>query len=97
MLNQAQAGQRQVYFVDAAHFVYGPFLAMVWCFCRTFIKTPAGRQRLNVLGALNAVTRQLVHVVNQTYVTAQTVFDLLDKLRPLHPNDPITIVVEARP
>ena len=94
MLNQAQAGQRQVDFVDAAHFVYGLFLAMVWCFCRTFIKPPAGRQRLNVLGALNAVTRQLVHVVNQTYVTAQTVCDLLDKLRPLHPNDPITIVLD---
>jgi hypothetical protein len=87
VLNEAKAGQRHVYFVDAAHFVYGPFLAMVWCFCRTFIKTPAGRQRLNVLGALNAVTRQFVSVVNTTYVTAQTVCELLDKLRALHSGD----------
>lgn len=77
--------------------MYGPFLAIVWCFCRTFIKTPAGRQRLNVLGALNAVTRRLVSVVNQTYVTAQTVCELLDKLRALHggaPGEAITLVLD---
>ena len=84
MLNEARAGQRHVYFVDAAHFVYGPFLTFVWCFVRTFLKTPAGRQRLNVLGALNAVTRQFVSVVNETYVTAATVCELLDKLRAMH-------------
>jgi transposase len=94
VLNEARAGQRQVYFVDAAHFVYGPFLAIVWCFCRTFIKTPAGRQRLNVLGAINAVTRQFVRVINQTYVTAQTTCELLDKLRAMHGGDPITLVLD---
>ena len=94
MLNEAQAGQRQVYFVDAAHFVYGPFLAIVWCLVRTFIKTPAGRQRLNVLGALHAVTRQFVSVINETYVTAQTVCQLLDKLRALHGGEPITLVLD---
>lgn len=94
MLNEAQAGRRHVYFVDAAHFVYGAFLAVVWCFCRTFLKTPAGRQRLNVLGALNAVTRQLVQVINDTYVTAATVCELLDKLRALHGGEPITLVLD---
>lgn len=94
MLNEARAGQRQVYFVDAAHFVYGAFLAIVWCFARTFIKTPAGRQRLNVLGAINAVTHQFVSVINQTFVTAQTTCQLLDKLRALHPGVPITIVLD---
>ena len=39
MLSEALAGQGQVYFVDAAHFVYGAFLAVVWSFCRTFIKS----------------------------------------------------------
>lgn len=94
MLNEAQAGRRHVYFVDAAHFVYGPFLAVVWCFCRTFLKTPAGRQRLNVLGALHAVTRQLVSVINDSYVTAVTVCELLDKLRALHGGEPITLVLD---
>jgi transposase len=94
VLNEARAGQRHVYFVDAAHFVYGAFLTMVWCFRRTFLKTPAGRQRLNVLGALDAVTRQLVSVINDTYVNAQTVCDLLDKLRTLHPGLPLTLVLD---
>jgi transposase len=83
-----------VYFVDAAHFVYGAFLTIVWCFRRTFLKTPAGRQRLNVLGALNAVTRQFVSVINQTYVTAQTVCELLDKLRALHGGEAIALVLD---
>ena len=94
MLNEALAGHGQVYFVDAAHFVYGAFLAVVWCFCRTFIKTPSGRQRLNVLGALNAVTHQFVSVVNQAYINAQSVCDLLDKLRVLHPGDTLTLVLD---
>jgi transposase len=98
VLNEAVAGRRQVYFLDAAHFVYGPFLAVVWCFARTYIKTPAGRQRLNVLGAINAVTHQFVSVVNTTYVTAVTVCELLDKLRAQHGDDsgggPITVVLD---
>ncbi len=94
MLNQAQTSQGHVYFVDAAHFVYGAFLTVVWCFCRTFIKTPAGRQRLNVLGAINAVSHQLVSVINHPYIKAQSVCDWLDKLRELHPEVPLTIVLD---
>ena len=51
-----RAGQRLVYFVNAAHFVLQPFLGFLWCMKRVFIKAPSGRQRLNVLGALEAVT-----------------------------------------
>jgi transposase len=94
VLTQAQAGQCQVYFVDAAHFVYGAFLTLVWCFARTFLKTPAGRQRLNVLGALNAVSRQLVSVVNQSYINAHSVCELLDKLRTLHPGQALSVVLD---
>ncbi len=57
-LEQAKAGQRAVFFVDAAHFVLAPFLGMLWCFARVFIRAPAGRQRFNVLGALNAITHE---------------------------------------
>ena len=74
--------------------MYGAFLAVVWCFRRTFLRTPSGRQRLNVLGALNAVTHQFVSVINQTYVTAQTPCQLLDQLRALHPGVPIRLVLD---
>lgn len=72
-LEQAKAGHRAVFFVDAAHFVLAPFLGMLWCFARVFIRAPAGRQRFNVLGALNALTHELVTVTNDTYLTASTV------------------------
>lgn len=67
----------------------------MWCFTRVFLRTPSGRQRLNVLGALNAVTRQLVCLTNRTFVNADTVCELLDKLRSLHgPGRSITLVLD---
>ena len=32
-LKQARRGRRQVYFVDAAHFVFAPFLGCLWSRC----------------------------------------------------------------
>ena len=72
-LEEAKAGQRAVFFVDAAHFVLAPFLGMLWCFARVLIRAPAGRRRFNVLGALNAITHELVMVTHDTYVNASTV------------------------
>jgi transposase len=80
-LQEAQAGKRTVYFVDAAHFVLGAFLGMLWSFTRVFVKTPSGRQRFNVLGALNAVTRELLTVTNDTYITGTQVCELLRLIR----------------
>ena len=61
---------------------------------RLFVKTPAGRQRLNVLAALNAVTREIVSVANTSYVTAHTVCDLLRELAARHVEVPITLVLD---
>jgi transposase len=93
-LEQAKAGQRAVFFVDAAHFVLAPFLGMLWCFARVFIRAPAGRQRFNVLGALNAITHELVMVTNDTYITASTVAELLRQLAARHLRVPITLVLD---
>ncbi len=93
-LAEAQAGQRLVFFMDAAHFVYAPFLALVWCFERLWVKAPSGRQRLNVLAALNAITQEIFTVQNLTYVTAETVCELLRLLAGAHPGMPITLVLD---
>jgi transposase len=93
-LAEAQAGQRVVFFMDAAHFVYAPFLALVWCFERLFVKAPSGRQRLNVLAALNATTKEIFTVQNLTYVTAATVCELLHLLAGAHPTQPLTVVLD---
>src|SRR5258708_29536016 len=90
-LAQAQAGQRAVFLVDAAHFVLAPFLGFLWTLARVFIQAPSGRQRFNVLAALNAVTHELITVTNDTYITSQEVCQLLHKLADLSLNVPITL------
>jgi transposase len=92
-LEEAKAGKRNVYFVDAAHFVLGAFLGYLWCFARIFVRTPCGRQRFNILGALNAVTKSLVTVTNDTYITSTQVCELLRKLAK-NSTKPITIVLD---
>ena len=69
-LEEAKTGKRVVFFMDASHFVLSPFLGIVWCFARIFIKAPSDRQRFNVLGALNAITKELTTVCNDTYITS---------------------------
>jgi transposase len=93
-LAEAQAGRRAVFFMDAAHFVFAPFLGIVWCWQRLFVKAPSGRQRLNVLAALNAMTQELCTVENLTYITAETVCELLHRLAGAYQGLPITIILD---
>jgi transposase len=93
-LKQAQRGHRAVFFVDAAHFVHGAFLGLVWCFVRLLIPSPSGRQRFNVLGAIDAVTHELVTVTNDSYINATSVCELLRKLRAKLGGLPITLVLD---
>lgn len=94
VLEVAESGQGQVYFVDAAHFVYGTFLCCLWSFTRLFVRAASGRQRLNVLGAWNAVTRELVSITNTTVVNTQTMCELLRKIAALSLAGPITLVLD---
>ena len=64
-------------FVDAAHFVFGTFLCRLWSITRVFVRAASGRQRLNVLGAWDAVTRRLPTVTNTTVVNTDTMCMLL--------------------
>jgi transposase len=67
---------------------------MVWCFTRYFIPTPAGRKRFNVLGAVDALTKELITVVNETTVNAETVCQLLVKLAAHVTEGSITVVLD---
>ncbi len=93
-LNEAKEGKRAVFFVDAAHFVMGAFLGFVWCFERLFFKSPSGRKRFNVLGALNAITHEVIMVTNDTYITATQVCELIEKIAALGLTIPITLVLD---
>jgi transposase len=74
--------------------VFAPFLGIVWCFQRLFVKAPSGRQRVNVLAALNAVTHEVLTVQNLTYITAETVCALLRRLASSQPGIPVTVILD---
>jgi transposase len=93
-LNQAQRGQRTVLFVDAAHFIFGPFLGFVWCLVRLFVPGPSGRKRYNVLAALNAVTHEVIRVANHSYINAVSVCALLREIAAAGLARPITVVLD---
>ena len=83
-----------MFFVDAAHFVFGTFLCCLWSFKRIFVRAASGRQRFNVLGAWNAVTRELIAVTNTTVVNTETMCELLRKIAALGLTGPITLVLD---
>src|SRR5271170_5402090 len=93
-LDDALAGQGHVFFVDAAHFVFGTFLCCLWSFTRIYVRAASGRQRFNVLGAWNAVTRELIAVTNTTVVNTDTMCELLRKIADLGLTGPITLVLD---
>ena len=93
-LDAAQRGEGHVFFVDAAHFVFGTYLCCLWCFQRLFVRAASGRQRFNVLGAIHAITRELIAVTNTTVVNTATMCELLHKLAASGLTGPITVVLD---
>jgi transposase len=93
-LQEAKKGQRTVLFVDAAHFVFGPYLGYLWCLVRLFVPGPSGRKRYNVLAALEAVTHQVVRVSNHAYINAESVCALLRELATAGLKGPVTLVLD---
>lgn len=92
-LLEAKKGLRTVFYVDAAHFVLGAFLCCVWSLVRCFIRGPSGRSRFNVLGALNAITKELTTITNTTYITSIQVCELLQLLA-AKTQGPITVILD---
>jgi len=93
-LSEAATGKRKVFFMDAAHFVLGSFLGMIWCFSRVFVKTSPGRQRYNVLGAVDSHSKKLVTIRTTDNINADTVCRLLGMLRSQNPGIPVTLVLD---
>lgn len=92
----AREGKKEVFFIDAAHFVWQGFVGFLWCFVKIWVKSPSGRQRFNVLGALNAVTKETLTITNTTYINAWSVIKLLIKLSQRYQSTgvPITIILD---
>jgi transposase len=94
LVEQAQAGKIHLFFVDAAHFVMLPFLGYLYSLTVRFIKAASGRQRFSVLGALNAITKEVVTITDHGYINAGSVCALLQKLHDLFKHLPIIVIMD---
>lgn len=92
-MREAEQGRREVFFVDASHFVYGAFLAYLWCAVRLFVPTGSGRQRLNVLGAVGYASGKVVTEINTGSMSGNEVCCLLRGIR-RRCRKPITVVMD---
>lgn len=77
--------------------MFAPFLGILWCVQRLFVKAPSGRHRFNVLAALHATSQELFTVTNLPYITATPVCELLHVLAGAYPGLPIPVVLDNAP
>lgn len=88
-------GQRiKLFFVDAAHFVHLPFQGYLYGIKRIFIRAAAGRKRFNVLGALDAVSKSVTTICNESYINAETVCQLLKSLANQYIGERIVLILD---
>ena len=61
---------------------------------RLFIKAASGRNRINVLGAVNAITKEVLTLSNTTYISADTIVAFFIKLKEHYGDLPLKIVLD---
>lgn len=80
-MKKAEGGEISLLFLDASHFVMGcDFLGHIYSRVRRYVRTFSGRRRYNVLGALDYVSKKMLVVANDSYITATEVCDMLRKV-----------------
>lgn len=94
LLDKATRGVADVFFVDAAHPVQGFHDGQVWSREPVYIRTSSGRQRMNILGAMHAATRELYSISTTDYIRATTVVELISFLRQELPGRRIHLVLD---
>ena len=106
-MKKAEEGNIVLLFMDASHFVLGcDYLGYIYSrvrrFVRTFsgrrvrrfVKTFSGRKRYNVLGAIDYVTKRILTVTNDSYITATEVCSMLRKVASEYPGKTIHIILD---
>jgi len=94
LIEKAVNKEIYLFFADAAHFVLRPFLGFIYCLASVFIKSSAGRKRYNVLGAVNAITKEITAVTNSDYINSFSVCELMDTLKIQYIDLPIYIIFD---
>jgi len=92
---QASKGEVSLLFMDASHFVMGcDFLGYIYGKVRRFVKTYSGRQRYNVLGALDFAAKRMLTVTNDSYITATEVCEMLRKIAAAYAGKTVHLVLD---
>ncbi len=94
LVEKAQNGECHLFFMDASHFVLQAFVGVLWCFTRMFIRSGSGRNRINVLGALDLKSNKIETVINTTYIDATVIVEMLELLASKYKTLPIYIVLD---
>ncbi len=94
-MEKAKTAELSLLFMDASHFVFGcDFLGCIYCRLRRFVRTFSGRKRYNVLGAIDYATKSVLTVVNDTYITATEVCEMLQKISKEYAGREVHIVLD---
>ncbi len=81
LMEKAKNRDIALLFMDASHFVMGcDFLGFIYGRVRRFVLTFSGRMRYNVLGAIDFITKKVLTVTNDKYITATEVCEMLRKI-----------------
>jgi hypothetical protein len=95
LMSSAMKNKLTLLFLDGSHFVMGrDFLGYIYGKVRRYIKTFSGRKRYNVLGAMNFVTKKVITVANDTYITAAEVCETLWKVSAEYAGKSVRIVLD---
>lgn len=74
-MEQAEAGQLNLAFTDAAHFVYGKLAGRAWLCGRQLKATGHSRWRLNVYGAYDVASGEVFTHYSEDGVNAEFIVE----------------------
>jgi transposase len=94
LAEQAKKEEIILLFADSMHCVMGVFLCFLWSLKRVFIRSSPGRQRINVVGAVNAITKKVSIMTNTETVNGLTIMAFLSYLREIYMVLPIYIILD---
>ncbi len=94
-MKKAEEGDIVLLFMDASHFVLGcDYLGYIYSRVRRFVKTFSGRKRYNVLGAIDYVTKRILTVTNNSYITATEVCNMLRIIAKEYPEKTVHLIMD---
>lgn len=94
-MEKAEKGSIALLFLDASHFVMGcDFLGHIYGKARRFVMTFSGRMRYNVLGAMDYVTKKVLVIANDSYITATEVCDMLRRIAAEYEKKEVHLVLD---